>query len=58
MSGLWTSPRATGFASPYVSNVASGRYRTITVTNALKFARVFNCGVSDLFPAPDEEAVA
>ena len=46
---------AAGLTQPYVSDIARGRYRTITVDNARKFARFFGCGIEDLFPAPDEE---
>lgn len=46
---------AVGLTQSYVSDVARGRYRTITVDNARKFARFFGCGIEDLFPAPDEE---
>ena len=34
----------------YVSDVARGRYRTITVENAWKFAAYFGCRIEDLFP--------
>jgi transcriptional regulator with XRE-family HTH domain len=43
--------RATGFAQAYVSDVERGRYRTITVDNAHKFAEFFGCSIADLFPA-------
>ncbi|MCY4028892.1 MAG: helix-turn-helix transcriptional regulator [Acidobacteria bacterium] len=46
---------AVNLTQPYVSDVARGRYQTITVENARKFARFFGCGIEDLFPAPDEE---
>jgi transcriptional regulator with XRE-family HTH domain len=48
---------ATGFTQPYVSNVVRGRYQTITVGNAHKFADFFGCAIEDLFPAR-EDAVA
>lgn len=40
----------------YVSDTARGRYQTITVDNARKFADFFGCAIEDLFPA--REAVA
>ncbi len=40
----------------YVSDVARGRYQTITVENAHKFAEHFGCAIEDLFPA--KEAIA
>lgn len=45
-----TVGEAVGKPQPYVSDVVRGRYRTITLLNALKFARYFGCGVEDLFP--------
>lgn len=45
-----TVGRAVGKPQPYVSDVVRGRYRTITLLNAQKFARYFGCGVEDLFP--------
>jgi len=47
---------ATGFVQPYVAQVMGGRFRTITVENARKFAEFFGCNIEDLFPA--SEAVA
>lgn len=41
---------AVGVPQPYVSDVARARYRTITLSNARRFARYFGCGVDDLFP--------
>ena len=41
---------ATGLPQPYVSDVARGRYQTITVENARKFAEFFGCAIEDLFP--------
>ena len=46
--------RAVGITQPYVSDVVRGRYRTITLVNARKFARYFGCPIDDLFP-PDAE---
>jgi plasmid maintenance system antidote protein VapI len=40
----------------YVSDVARGRFQTITVENATKFSQYFGCRIEDLFPA--KEAVA
>ncbi len=47
---------ALGFTVPYVSDVVRGRYRTITIENAWKFATYFGCEPGELFPA--REAVA
>lgn len=44
----------TTFAQPYVSDVVRGRYKTITVENAQKFADFFGCSIEDLFVAADE----
>lgn len=41
---------AIGLSQPYVSDVIRGRYRTITVANARKFADFFGCSIDDLFP--------
>lgn len=40
----------------YVSDTARGRYQTITVENAHKFADHFGCAIEDLFPS--RQAVA
>lgn len=45
-----------GETQPYVSDVARGRYQTITVAKAQKFAALFGCQIEDLFPA--REALA
>ena len=47
-----TVAEALGLTQPYVSDVARGRYRTITVENARKFASYFGCCIEDLFPLP------
>lgn len=47
---------ATSFTLQYVSDVARGRWDTITVDNARKFAEFFGCAIEDLFPA--RQAVA
>lgn len=47
---------AVGLTLPYVCDVARGRWETITVDNARKFADHFGCAIEDLFPA--REAVA
>jgi transcriptional regulator with XRE-family HTH domain len=44
----------TGFAQPYVSDVVRGRFRSITVENAQKFADFFGCAIEDLFVRADE----
>ena len=49
-----TVARDVGMSQPYVSDVVRGRYRTITVVNARKFARYFGCLLEDLFPADAE----
>lgn len=48
--------RAIAMPQQYVNDVARGRYHTITVENARKFAEYFGCSIEDLFPA--REAVA
>lgn len=45
-----TLAEAIGLLQPYISDVARGRYRTITVGNARKFADYFGCSIGDLFP--------
>lgn len=47
---------AIGETQPYISDVARGRYITITVTKARKFAEYFGCTIEDLFPEPVREA--
>jgi len=49
---------ATGFVQPYVSAVINGRYQTITVENARKFAEFFGVSIETLFPSVEREAVA
>lgn len=39
-------------SQPYISDVARGRYQTITLVKARKFAEYFGCAIEDLFPAP------
>ena len=51
-----TVAQEVGMPQPYVSDVVRGRYRTITVANARKFARYFGCLMEDLFPADAEES--
>lgn len=48
--------RQTGFTPQYVSDMARGRFRNISIDNARKFATFFGCHIEDIFPA--EEAVA
>lgn len=43
-------------SQPYISDVVRGRYQTITVAKARKFAEYFGCAIEDLFPS--REAVA
>lgn len=47
---------ATKFTPQYISDVARGRWDTITVDNARKFAEFFGCSIEDIFPA--KQAVA
>ena len=47
-----TLAKALRLTQPYVSDVARGRCRTITVENAWKFAAYFGCRIEDLFPLP------
>lgn len=42
----------------YVNDVARGRYRTITVENASKFAEYFGCSIEDLFPVTSASEAA
>lgn len=49
---------ALGEHQPYVSDVARGRYQTITVAKARKFADYFGCSIEDLFPVAASEAQA
>jgi len=42
------------FPQSYVCDVARGRFRTITVKNARKFASYFNCRIEDLFPTDND----
>lgn len=40
-----------GLPHTYVSDVARGRFQTITIENAYKFSSFFGCQIEDLFPA-------
>ncbi len=51
-----TIARTLGMPEPYVSEVVRGRYRTITVENAHRFADFFGCTVDDLFPRREAAA--
>lgn len=53
---LVTIHEATELPYSYISDTVRGRYQTITVDNARKFADFFGCSIEDLFPA--REAVA
>lgn len=44
-------------SQPYISDVARGRYQTITLAKARKFADYFGCSIEDLFPRRQDEAV-
>lgn len=46
---------ATGLTQPYISAVTNGRYQTITVENARKFADFFGAPIEVLFPSRDTE---
>lgn len=48
--------RATGLSPQYINDVARGRYQTVTVDNAHKFAEYFGCAIEDLFPAREQVA--
>jgi transcriptional regulator with XRE-family HTH domain len=48
--------RALGMTQQYVNDVARGRYQTITVDNARRFAEFFGCAIEDLFPSSQSEA--
>ena len=48
----------TGFTQPYISAVMNGRYQTITVENARKFAEFFGVSIETLFPLVRREEVA
>jgi DNA-binding Xre family transcriptional regulator len=48
--------RETGLTPQYVTDVKAGRFQSITVDNARKFAEFFGCAIEDLFPA--REAIA
>ena len=45
-----TVAKSLGMSHNYVCDVVRGRYRTITVENAAKFAQLFGCYIEDLFP--------
>ena len=45
-----TVAKSLGMSYNYVCDVARGRYRTITVENASRFAQLFGCYIEDLFP--------
>ena len=47
-----TVAKALRLTQPYVSDVARGRHRTITVENAWKFAAYFACRIEALLPSP------
>ena len=50
--------RATGLTPQYVSDMARGRFRNISIDNARKFAGFFGCYIEDLFPANELERVS
>lgn len=45
-----------GESQPYISDVVRGRYQTITLAKAYKFAALFGCAIEDLFPAKESVA--
>lgn len=47
--------RTLGIPQSYISDVARGRYDTITVSNAHKFALYFGVSIEDLFPRVDSD---
>jgi DNA-binding Xre family transcriptional regulator len=46
----------TGIATPNLSNLVTGDYKTLTVTTARKLADYFGCQIEDLFPSREEVA--
>lgn len=50
--------KGTSLPYTYVSDVTRGRYPTITVENARKFADHFGCSIEDLFPARETAAAS
>lgn len=56
MAGVMQSEivEGTSLTQAYVSDVMRGRFQTITIENAHKFANFFGCAIEDLFPARDE----
>lgn len=49
---------STGLTESYISATANGRYKTITVENARKFAAFFGAPIEVLFPANDAEVAS
>lgn len=45
-------------SQPYISDVVRGRYQTITLAKARKFATYFGCFIEDLFPGSESREVA
>lgn len=45
--------RETGFTPQYVSDVKAGRFHSISLDNAHKFAAFFGCRIEDLFPSKE-----
>lgn len=48
----------TGLSQPYVSDVVRGRFQTITLDNARKFAVFFGVPIETLFPASTGDGVS
>ncbi len=46
---------ALGMKQSYISDVSRGRYDTLTVSNAHKFAMYFGVSIEDLFPFVPEK---
>jgi transcriptional regulator with XRE-family HTH domain len=46
---------ATGLTESYISATANGRYQTITLDNARKFAEFFGAPIEVLFPERESE---
>jgi DNA-binding XRE family transcriptional regulator len=47
--------RRLGMSNTTVSDVARGRYQTLTVEHAARYARLFGCHIEDLFPVSMKE---
>ena len=48
----------TGIRQTYISSVEAGKFRTVTVESARRFAEFFGCPIEDLFPCEVRELVS